>query len=75
MGFTHLRSKYYKEEMHQHRERRFENDNLVLRILKIRGRNPAELDELNGRGSVSVRAGGSRVFNSARKSDPNFTSI
>jgi len=61
--------------MHQHRERRFENDNLVLRILKIRGRNPAELDELNGKGSASYRGNTSKIFGTARKSDPNFTSI
>ena len=74
MAFTHLRSKYYKQDLHQHRERRFENDNLVLRILKIRGRHQPDVhDEKHNQmgGFNSARASAGKLFTSHRKSDPN----
>ena len=37
MKVTHLRPKTFKEDLYKKREIQQENDNLVLKILKLRG--------------------------------------
>jgi hypothetical protein len=72
---THLRPKTFKEDLYKKREIQNENDNLVLKILKLRGsQNRNESVTITGQGgtlnhgSVLKRSNSARSIRSRRSS-------
>jgi hypothetical protein len=63
MKVTHLRPKTFKEDLYKKREIQQENDNLVLKILKLRGNQ----NKNEGHGNVTLTGPGGVIPGSFKK--------